>query len=375
MTICVSQTEHKPTSMATIIIVLALLIGLPLLGAVTMGLPPDRYLEFPPLTRYVKHAAFSWPMFIVVVLFIVLTVSPLVRRVLSSSGKIKSPTPNKLFPWWGWAGLMWLAVAWVLAWTRFDWFAPWQHHTFAPLWLGYIVIVNGLTFKRRGFCLLINRPAYLAALFVVSAIFWWYFEYLNRFVQNWYYVGIGNFSSLEYVVFATLSFSIVLPAVISTKELLETFPRLSAGLEKFYTVRLSNPCRFASIVLILSAIGLANIGKEPDYLFPLLWIAPLLIITRVQTLRGEAQVFQPLSSGNWRNIWLAGLAGLMCGVFWEMWNVFSLAHWQYAVPFVQRFQLFEMPLLGYAGYLPFGVECLIVARIMEETGERITTNK
>lgn len=377
MTIRLLQTEHKQTSIATIIIALVLLVGLPLLGAFTIGLPPERYLEFPPLTQYVKHAAFSWLMFTAVLLFIVLTIGPLMRRVLSSQGEVKLSAPNILFPWWGWAGLFWLAVVWVAAWTRFDWFASWQHHTFAPLWLGYITIVNGLTFKRRGQCLLINRPGYLTALFIVSAIFWWYFEYLNRFVQNWYYVGIGDFSSLEYVFFATLSFSIVLPAVISTKELLETFPRLSTGLDKFYAVRFNNACRLASIVLILSAIGLANIGGAPDYLFPLLWIAPLLIITSVQILRGENHVFQHLSSGNWRTMWLAGLGALVCGFFWEMWNVFSLAQWQYTVPFVQRFHLFEMPLLGYAGYLPFGVECIIVAEIVKgyfpDTGVSIET--
>jgi len=40
-----------------------------------------------------------------------------------------------------------------------------------------------------------------------------------------------------------------------------------------------------------------------------------------------------------------------------MWNYFSLAHWKYSIPFVQRFEVFEMPALGYAGYLPFGLEC------------------
>lgn len=369
MTIFVSQTEHKPTSIATIVIAMALLIGLPLLGMLTAGQSITRYLEFPPLTRYVQHAAFSWPIWIAVAAFVLLLLTPLVFRVLRSKPDIKSMPSAYSFPWWGWAGLLWLAVAWLLAWTRFDWFAPWQQHTFVPLWLGYIISVNAFTFKRRGVCLFADRPRYLAALFAVSAVFWWYFEYLNRFVQNWYYAGISDFSSLEYVFFATLSFSTVLPAVISTKELLETFPRLSAGLEKFYAVRLNNPCRFASLVLILSAIGLANIGRAPDYLFSLLWVAPLLVITGTQTLRGETQVFQPLASGNWRSIWLAGLAALVCGVFWEMWNIASFAHWQYAVPFVQRFQLFEMPLLGYAGYLPFGVECLIVARIVEEIGK------
>jgi hypothetical protein len=41
----------------------------------------------------------------------------------------------------------------------------------------------------------------------------------------------------------------------------------------------------------------------------------------------------------------------------------SLAHWEYAIPFVHRFQIFEMPFLGYAGYLPFGLQCLAVAQL------------
>jgi len=29
--------------------------------------------------------------------------------------------------------------------------------------------------------------------------------------------------------------------------------------------------------------------------------------------------------------------------------------------YVQRFEIFEMPLLGYLGYLPFGLQCCVVA--------------
>jgi hypothetical protein len=31
---------------------------------------------------------------------------------------------------------------------------------------------------------------------------------------------------------------------------------------------------------------------------------------------------------------------------------------------VQRFHVFEMPLLGYAGYLPFGVECALIMQLV-----------
>ena len=69
--------------------------------------------------------------------------------------------------------------------------------------------------------------------------------------------------------------------------------------------------------------------------------------------------------GDGRESWQVALAGLVCGLFWEMWNYGSLAHWEYSVPFVQRFEIFHMPLLGYIGYLPFGLECLAVAKLLD----------
>ena len=58
------------------------------------------------------------------------------------------------------------------------------------------------------------------------------------------------------------------------------------------------------------------------------------------------------------------LAALACGFFWELWNWHSLAKWIYTVPYVDRWHGFEMPLLGYAGYLPFGVTCALVLQLV-----------
>ena len=43
---------------APLIVLTAMLLGLPLLGAVLAGKPVYLYLEFPPVTRYVQHAEF-----------------------------------------------------------------------------------------------------------------------------------------------------------------------------------------------------------------------------------------------------------------------------------------------------------------------------
>ena len=91
-----------------------------------------------------------------------------------------------------------------------------------------MVFVNALTYRRTGSCLLTQKSRYLVALFPASALFWWYFEYLNRFAQNWYYIGQELFSPVIYVVHATVAFSTVLPAVISTAELLQSYPALQS---------------------------------------------------------------------------------------------------------------------------------------------------
>jgi hypothetical protein len=48
-----------------------------------------------------------------------------------------------------------------------------------------------------------------------------------------------------------------------------------------------------------------------------------------------------------------------------MWNYYSLAKWEYSIPFVHRFKIFEMPILGYAGYIPFGLVCAAIGNILQ----------
>ena len=343
-----------------------ILVGLPLAGVALAGKPLAPYLAFPPRTLYVVHSAFSWWAFAATVLLIIAAVSAFVSRVIRCRPSIeRRPPPSRSFPWWGWLAVIYLAVIWLLAWSRFSWFAPFQLFTFSLLWLGYIVIVNALTAGRTGRCMLTHRPVYFLALFPSSAAFWWFFEYLNRFVQNWHYMGIDVLGPWDYFWQATLPFATVLPAVLATRELLASFPRLSGGLENAWPLSAFHSKRVAWAALILSGAGLAAVGVWPNALFSLLWLAPLVSITSLQIIRGEASILDGPARGDWRAIWQVALAGLVCGFFWEMWNFKSLAHWEYSVPFVHRFEIFHMPVLGYSGYLPFGLECLALAKLLD----------
>jgi len=171
----------------TIIVSAPILIGLPLLGVLSRGMPLGRYLEFPPETKFIRHSSFSWKVFFIYAVIIGGAISPLVYRAAHS---IRWNTEKKRavwpFPWWGWAGIILGVVFWIFAWTRFSWFARFQLHTFTPLWISFIIVVNALCFSRTGRSLITHRTGFLLSLFPLSVVFWWFFEYLNRFVQNPY---------------------------------------------------------------------------------------------------------------------------------------------------------------------------------------------
>ncbi len=345
-----------------------MLIALPLVGIAAAGRDPSPYLAFPPLTRYVSHAGFSWPWFAWFAVVDGLATAGLlwaVRQGLHASARRSArPVAGNRFPWWGWLALLLGGFFWFMAWTRFTWFQAFQQHTFLPIWAGFIFTINALAVRRSGSCLMLRQPAGFLLLFPVSAGFWWFFEYFNRFVHNWYYTGVEGLGAGEYSYLSSIAFATVLPGVLSTIDLLLTFPALNRGLAHGRPLDLPDSRWIPVSVLALSGAGLTLIGIFPDQLFALLWVSPLLIILSVQAVAGRPTLLSPLRQGDWRPVVTPALAALVCGFFWEMWNFFSLSRWSYAIPYVQRFHLFEMPILGYGGYLPFGLICLAVGTVV-----------
>jgi len=335
----------------------------PLAGLAFAGHPVAAYLHFPPRTSIVAQPPFAWSLFLafcVPAYFALALFCAALGRALPAQRVAAAAR----FPWWGWLGVVLVAAGWKLAWSEA--LAPaWLGQTFSVLWIGYILVVNGLLWRRTGASLLTHRTRCFVALFVVSAGFWWLFEHLNQFVRNWYYGGVGAANDLDYFVRATLPFATVLPAVASTWEWLRQQPRVEA----MDLPAVGGDPLLAWLAAMLGVVALAAIGLYPDFLFPVLWVAPVLVFAGVQHIVAGETVFSALARGDWRPVLQPALAALVCGFFWELWNYGSAAKWHYAIPYVQRFSLFEMPLLGYLGYLPFGIQCAIVidlvARIVE----------
>lgn len=336
-----------------------LIILLPMFGLLASGRPIQPFMRFPPKPVSIAHDPFSLIIFIFILVFTLTVLMPFIKRWRSYKQTPVEQKPVKRFPWWGYTGFIGLIIIWILAWTRFEWFSSIQPHTFFPLWFCWIVLINALTYRRRGACPMTNAPLKFSLLFIGSAVFWWVFEYLNRFVGNWIYTG-SDYSALPYFLLATLSFSTVLPAVESMNAYLRSYRRFRHAFKRMRNLSFLFKPLPAFIMAATAIVSLLFIGLFPNALFFSLWISPFLLYLSVRIFIKKPFILDNVKQGDYTNVISYAVSALICGFFWELFNMYSHARWEYAIPYVQKFHLFEMPILGYAGYLPFGLECALI---------------
>jgi len=255
-------------------------------------------------------------------------------------------------PLYTYVGLLLTLLSWYSSWSRTG---PWMY-TFFPIWFGFIFVLDGLNVARRGTSLLTRSALRFVALFPISAVFWWVFEWFNNTVHNWAYLTDHPYTPLMHWLIATLDFSTVLPAFLEMAELLASV----SGLRPRLALTAAGPR--APLLVSLGLIGLGVAAFILPFLFPqytyvLIWVCLALIIDPLNNLLGRRSAVGHLLAGDWRFLVTVPLAALLCGACWEMWNYYALPKWVYNLPYLNWTpHIFEMPLPGYLGYLPFGLE-------------------
>jgi len=258
--------------------------------------------------------------------------------------------PKRKWPLHGCLGVALVAVFWSLNWSLSGLRTHWG---FFPLWLGYCLVVDALVLRRKGTSMFARSPVAFAALFVLSAPGWWLFELLNLRAQNWFYQGAEYFSRFEYFLLCTLSFSTVMPAVFGTAELVGSF----GWTERFRGGPTVAPTRATLVGLFVAGwLMLALLLLWPRYFFAFLWASVFCILEPINAFLGNRSLLAGTARGDWRPVAALSAGCLVCGFFWELWNFYSYPKWIYQVPFVDFLHVFEMPLLGYLGYVVFAWE-------------------
>ncbi|MFQ5989037.1 MAG: hypothetical protein ACE5K9_03885 [Candidatus Methylomirabilales bacterium] len=275
-------------------------------------------------------------------------------RGARSNGELTVPETSM---WPGRFGWLLIAVCWPLNWL---WPGLRTHLLFFPLWLGYTLAVDGWVLRRTGSSLLSRSPRDFATLFLISVPVWWLFEIINWRTGNWQYLGGEFFSDLEYAFFASLSFSTVIPAVFSTAALIGTSRWIDRFARGPHVPATPGICRG---FFLTGCVMLGLLLAWPRYFYPFAWGFLFFLVEPINVWLGRRSILSGLHRGDWRTVIALSAGVLICGVFWEMWNYLSYPKWTYHVPFFGFWHVFEMPLFGYLGYLPFALELYVIVHL------------
>ncbi|HET8548742.1 MAG TPA: hypothetical protein VFL57_12085 [Bryobacteraceae bacterium] len=218
-------------------------------------------------------------------------------------------------------------------------------YTYPVVWWGLLLILDAWNWRRRGQSLWRAEPRrFFAITLPVSVLFWLLFEALNLRAPQWRYRG--SIEGLHrQVFFGFTSFATVVPIVMECWWMLGGAACVPRALEEF--ARRHKP-RLVVTGLVLLAIPFVN---SVFWFNQGMWLAPALLLLPFAAVR-TCPTPQPFAAG-----WVAG--SIMAGLLWEAINFPAKTGWEYLV-LPQAPHLFEMPLPGYAGFIPFGLSVLAV---------------
>ena len=259
----------------------------------------------------------------------------------------------------GWTGLGIIVAAEALLVAGQPAVARW----FTPIvWTGYVLALDGLVAGLTGRSYLVGARGEGALVALASVSGWWLFEWYNapRFWRGgpdavglwWQYHDVEPNLFLRRVGY-DWAFATIFPALLLTAS------ALRAGMFARARVRPWRPHpRILDAAVVLGAVGVVlPLLVVSAWLAPLVWTGFVLLLEPLNYRAGRPSWLRDLGRGDASTVLSLLVAGAVCGVLWELWNYWAAARWTYTVPYLGHARVFEMPVLGYLGFLPFALEC------------------
>jgi hypothetical protein len=229
---------------------------------------------------------------------------------------------------------------------------------FTPIaWSAYLLIADSAVFAVTGRSRLRNAPRDFFQMAVLSIPLWLVFEAYNLRLQNWEYIGVPVSLAWGLIGYCW-SFATITPGILETAELIEAFGWFKRRGEKKISPFAVRAMMTAGVACLVAPLLVPQ--RIGAYLFGLLWIGFYLFLDPLNYRLGLPSLLGDTSYGRRSRLYSLLASGWVCGWLWEFWNYWAAARWHYIFPIFQRYKIFEMPALGYLGFLPFAVECFVM---------------
>ncbi len=240
-----------------------------------------------------------------------------------------------------------------VGWERLaDWTTP-------ACWWGYVLVLDAVIHKCRGKSLIRNNFRLFVYQIVFSVLFWATFEVNNLHLRNWKYVSLPP-NPIETFIGMALSFATILPGLFYTAEIIDISGIFKKIKFPWFDMKATSSRVFSYILIILGLIFLVVPMMVPQplasYLFVFIWLGWAFFLDPINYFSGTQSILGDLSRGKGERLAALFASGLICGLLWEFWNFWAGSKWVYTAPFTPGIRIFEMPVIGFLGFLPFAVE-------------------
>ncbi len=276
----------------------------------------------------------------------------------------------KMIPLYGWVGILIILTSIFLLVAGIEIIGIY----FTPLmWTGYILVIDSFQLKLRGDSLIYSHTREFVFMLPWSIACWLIFEAYNLRLQNWEYIGLPRNFIMRYFGYIW-AFATIFPAILVTAEFIK------GSITRTTTIDVQISKRFGFLITIIGLIILIiplivnlNISAK---LFVLVWIGFILLIDPINYFLKGNSIIRDWMQRNFVTTIALGFSGIICGVLWELWNYWATAKWIYTVPIsFAGPKLFEMPLLGYLGFIPFAFEVYVMQELLVSVFPFVRKNK
>jgi hypothetical protein len=263
---------------------------------------------------------------------------------------------------YGWFGLLLLIASEYCLFRKIEPVHTW-FYCFA--WWSYILIADNLLLKLSGRSLLTSRRREFWTMLPISVFIWLLFESYNFIINNWAYNSLPEQIWQRWPGYA-LSFATVLPGIFITSDLMGFFLGVRSAPTASECEHLAQPpsSRPSRIYIVLGLILTVAPLIWPRYFFAAVWLGPIFLLDPLLEKIGIKSLSLNILSKDRRRLWSLMLGGFICGLMWEFWNFWAGSKWIYTVPYFGKWKLFEMPILGFLGFIPFALECWILYHLL-----------
>jgi hypothetical protein len=250
----------------------------------------------------------------------------------------------------------------------------------ALCWIGYLLVFDGLLTRLawlrgdRSLTPLRARPNRFLVAWLTSIPVWCFFDWVNFYYMDaWTYHGLPEQRWSRFVGYF-IAFAAISPGMFLAAQL---FQHLGFARLRTAGVRIGRPIQVIVFLLGLVFAVYPFFVTEPIANLTL-WVSLIFLLDPAVYWLNGPSIIGDWRAGRWGRTLALMAGGAVCGLCWEFWNYWALAKWTYHLPFLgslESYRYFEMPLIGFQGFLPFAIECWVMLNltllVLEKLGLRL----